>query len=74
MEAKDNQLQQQGTQLQERIAQLREKDAQLQQQGTQLVLRGTQTDRQQRELEALRVGNDEMRMLSMSCDITCVVS
>ena len=67
MEAKDNQLQQQGTQL-------RERNAQLQQQGTQLRERGTQIDRQQRELEVLRVGNDEMRMLSMSCDITCVVS
>ena len=43
MEAKDNQLQQQGAQLRERDVQLRE--------------RGTQINRQQRELEALRVGN-----------------
>ena len=45
------------TQLQHKDTQLREKDTQLQQQGAELQVRATQINRQQRELQTLRVWN-----------------
>ena len=55
VEAKNTQLQQKEAQLQQKDTQLQQKDDQIQQQGTELRERTLQLNRQQREVQTLRV-------------------
>ena len=55
VEAKDTQLQQMNAQLQQKTALLQQKDGQIQQQGAELQEKALQLNRQQRELQTLRV-------------------